>query len=166
MKNFNFVLPTVLSHIISNVYNISGIRNLTHWWVNLCSLNEHRFLHSFDTVLTAELRPHCACGTGNWDNRHFLLHCPLYILMHSDLLSQLADVRRLNIASMNAKDLCKLLLCGTLDWNLVANRVIIEAATMSFIEQSKRFGSWTCLSKRLYSDMLLRRMLDFEHSRN
>ena len=92
---------------VYNVYNMDGIRNLTKLRVNFSPLNEHKFRHSFDC-----LSPRCVCGTGNEDNEHFLLHCPQFDLMRKDLFSQLADVRGLDITSMDSKDLCELLLYG------------------------------------------------------
>ena len=74
----------------------------------------------------------------NEDSENFLLHCPKFDFMRTDLLSQLADVPGLDITSMDSKDLCELLLYGTSDLNVVENRMIIEAI-ISFIERSKRF---------------------------
>ena len=43
---------------VYNVYNMTGIRNLTMLRVKFSPLNEHRFRHSFDC-----LSPRCVCGT-------------------------------------------------------------------------------------------------------
>ena len=118
---------------VYSVYNMTGIRNLTKLRVKFSPLNEHRFRHNFDC-----LSPLCVCGTRNEDSEHFLLHCPQFDLMRTDLFSQLADVPGLDITSMDSKNLCELLLYGTSDLNVVENRIIIEA-TISFIERSKRF---------------------------
>ena len=112
---------------------MTGIKNLTKLRVNFSPPNEHRFRHSFDC-----LSPRCVCGMGNEDSEHFLLHCPQFDLMRTDLFSQLADVHGLDITSMDSKDLCKSLLYGNSNLNVVEDRMIIEA-TISFIERSKRF---------------------------
>ena len=120
---------------VYNVYNITGIRNLTKLQVKFSPLNEDRFRHSFDC-----LRPRCVCGMGNEDSDHFLLHCSQFDLMLTDLFSQLADVPGLDITSMDSKDLCELLLYGNSNLNVAENRTVI-AETISFIERSKRFSS-------------------------
>ena len=56
----------------------------------------------------------------------------------TDLFSQLADVPGLDITSLDSKDLCELRLYGNSNFNVVENRMIIEAKT-SFIERSKGF---------------------------
>ena len=96
---------------VYNVYNMAGIRNLTKLRVKFSPLNEHRFRHNFDC-----LSPLCVCGTGNEDSEHFLLHCPQFDFVRTDLFSQLADVPGLDITSTDSKDLCELLLYGTSDF--------------------------------------------------
>ena len=123
---------------VYNVYNIMGIRNVTKLRVNFSPLNEHRFRHSFDC-----LSPRCACGADKEDNVHFLLHCPLYDTLRSDLFSQLADVSGIQFARMDTSELYELLLYGDPKLNLIANRMIIES-TISFIERSKRFDNNPC----------------------
>ena len=56
------------------------------------------------------------CGTGTEDNEHFLLHCPLYSILRQDLFDQLSDIDRFNVADVNPKELCLLLLFGDQIW--------------------------------------------------
>ena len=90
----------------------------------------------FDTALIAI--PHFICFTGNEEDEHFLLHCPRFHTMRTGFFSQIADVPGLNFTSIYTKDLCKLLLYGKSDLNLVEHRIIIEE-TVSFLESSIRF---------------------------
>ena len=73
------------------------------------------------------------------DNEHFLLHCQRFDLMRRDLLRKLSDIPGLDITKLHAKTLCKLLLYGNQHFNVVENRVILEA-TISFIESTKRLN--------------------------
>ena len=118
---------------VYNIYDILGIKLLTRLRVNFSPLNEHRFRHNFDC-----LSPICICGTGKEDNEHYLLHCPQFTAQRQDLLGQVSDVGY-DVASMNAKDLCHLLLYGNPNESTFANRIILEA-TISFIKTSGRFN--------------------------
>ena len=101
--------------------------------VNFSPLNEHKFMHNFDY-----LSPICICGTGKEDNEHYLLQCPRFTAQRQDLLGQVSDVGY-DVASMNSKDLCHLLLYGNPNESTFANRIILEA-TISFIKTSGRFN--------------------------
>ena len=96
--------------------------------VNFSPLNEHRFRHNFDC-----LSPIGFFGTGKEDNEHYLLHCPQFTAQR-----QVSDVGY-DVASMNSKDLCHLLLYGNPNESTFANRIILEA-TISFIKTSGRFN--------------------------
>ena len=103
---------------------------------NFSALNEHRFKHAFDC-----LSPLCFCGKDNENNKHFLLHCPLYDVLRRDLFDQLSDVPGLDIASISNMDddtLCHRLLLGDPSLGTIENRIILEA-TISFIKSSGRF---------------------------
>ena len=69
----------------------------------------------------------CVCGTGTEDNEHLLLHCPLYSILRQDLVDQLSDIDGFNVADVNPKDFCPLLLFGDQSLGTVANRIILEA---------------------------------------
>ena len=62
---------------------------------------------------------------GNEDNVHFVLHCPMYDSLLSDIFNQLADVPGLNIACKDTKELFELLFYGDPKLNLAANRILI-----------------------------------------
>ena len=117
-----------------NIRDILGIRLLTKLRVEFSALNGHRFKHNF-----ACLNPTCICGTGKEDNEHFLLHCPLYNMLRQDLFGQLSDIDGFNVANINRKELCHLLLFGDQNLSTVANRTVLEA-TIFFIKASARFN--------------------------
>ena len=97
--NENYMqLPGWSAKSVYNIYNMTGIRDLTKFLVKFRPLNEHRFRHNFDC-----LSPLCVCGTGSEDSEHLLLHCPLFDLMRTNLFSQLAHVPALDITSMIQK---------------------------------------------------------------
>ena len=81
------------------ICDISGVKLLTKLRVHFSALNEHRFKHAFDC-----LSPVCFCGKDNENNKHFLLHCPLYDVLRGDLFDQLSDVPGLDIASISNMD--------------------------------------------------------------
>ena len=62
-----------IENCVYNIYDIEGIRILTKLRLQFSALNEHRFRHRFNAP-----SPLCNCGTANEDNKHFLLHCPLF----------------------------------------------------------------------------------------
>ena len=75
------------------------------------------------------------------NNKHFLLHSPLYDVLRGDLFYQLSDAPGLDIASFSNLDddtLCHRLLLGDPSLGTIENRVILEA-TISFIKNSGRF---------------------------
>ena len=99
------------------MHNVTGIRNLTRLRVGFSPLNEHRFRHNFDCP-----SPLCACGVGNEDNEHFLLHCPLFANARRDLLGQLRDIPLLDFSVLDNEALSNLLLFGDDKLNIVSNR--------------------------------------------
>ena len=117
-----------------NIRDILGIKLLTKLRVEFSALNGRRFKHNF-----ACLSPMCVCGTGTEDNEHFLLHCPLYSILRQDLFDQLSDIDGFNVADVNPKELCPLLLFGDQNLGTVANRIILEA-TISFVKASARLN--------------------------
>ena len=58
---------------------------------NLCGkfspLNKHWFWHNFESII-----PICLCNSGIEENKHFLLHCPIYYQMPNDLLDLLSEI--------------------------------------------------------------------------
>lgn len=63
----------------------SGVKLLTKLRVRFRGLNEHRFKYVFDC-----LSPVFVCDKDNENNKHFLLHCPLYDVLHRDLFDKLS----------------------------------------------------------------------------
>ena len=51
----------------------------------------------------ARLSPKCVCSTGNEDDEHFPLHCPLYSKLRQDLFDQLLDINGFNVSDVNPK---------------------------------------------------------------
>ena len=117
-----------------NIRDILGIRLLTKLRVEFSALNGHRSKHNF-----ACLSPMCVCGTGKEDNEHFLLHCPLYSILRQDLFGQLSDIDGFNVADVNLKELCPLLLFSDQNLGSIANEIILEA-TISFVKASARLN--------------------------
>ena len=68
----------------------------------------------------------------------YLLNCPQFTTQRQDLLGQVSDVGY-DVASMNSKDLCHLLLYGNPNESTFANRIILEA-TISFSKTTGRFN--------------------------
>ena len=81
----------------------------------------------------------CVCGTGTEDNEHFLLHCPLYSILRQDLFDHLPAIDGFNVADVNPKELCSLLLFGDQNLGTVADRIILKA-TISFVKASARLN--------------------------
>ena len=117
-----------------NICDTLGIRLLTMLRVEFSALNGHRFKYNYDC-----LSPMCVYGTGKENNEHFLLHCPLYSILRQDLFDQLSGIDGFNIADVNPKHFCKVLLFGDQNLGTIANRIILET-TISFIKASARFN--------------------------
>ena len=118
------------------ICDILGVKLLTKLRVHYSALNEHRFKHAFDC-----LNPLCFCGKDNENNKHFLLHCPLYNVLPRDLFDQLSDVPGLDVVSISNMDddtLCHRHLFRDPSLGTIEDRVILEA-TISFMKNSGRF---------------------------
>ena len=118
------------------LWDISGVKLLTKLHVQFSALNDHCFIHAFNC-----LGPVCPCGKDNENNKHFLLHCPLYDILCRDLFDQLSDVSGLDIASINNMDedtLCHRVVFGDPSFVTIEHRVILDA-TISFLNNSGRF---------------------------
>ena len=81
----------------------------------------------------------CVCLTGKEENEHFLLNCRLYSIMRQDLFNQLSDIDGFNVADVNLRELCPLLLFDDQTLGIVVNRIILEA-TISFIKAPERLN--------------------------
>ena len=69
---------------VYDVFDKEGIKKVTKLYVNFSALNEHRFPHNFECN-----SPTCMCGRGIEGNKHVLLHCNQFNLMHRDLFRNL-----------------------------------------------------------------------------
>ena len=119
----------------NSVYGINDIvdvRPLSKLRLNFSGLNEHRFRHNFDC-----LDPVCLCGIANEDSEHFLPHCPLFEEARRDLLVSLYDISGLDIAGLDPQSISHLMLFGTQDLNLIANRMVMQAM-INYIKAKKR----------------------------
>lgn len=137
ISEFKQKLLQIIKPVTNSMYNISdidGVRYLTKIRLKFSALNEHKFRHRFDCI-----NPCCACGEAVEDNEHFLLHCPRFDTMRRDLLGQLSDIPGIDITSMDSKSLCQLLLFGSNNLTVVANRIILEAS-MAYLKATKRFS--------------------------
>ena len=124
-------MHTTLEKIyIYGLRDIVGIKRLMKLRVEFSALNEHRFRHNFDSV--SQL---CLCGMGNEDNAHFLLHFHRFDVMRPDVLGRLSEIPGLDLTNMDSKALCELLLFGSAQLTIIANRIILESI-MLFIERS------------------------------
>ena len=56
---------------------------------------------------------------------HFLLHCPLYDIMRQDCFGHLENILEFNVADMDSKSLCDLLLFGKPDLDVSLNMVMV-----------------------------------------
>ena len=131
-KNKLLSIIRPMGNSIYNIHDVIGVRYLIKLRLQFSALSEHKFRHNFDC-----LSPFCICGIAK-DDEHFLLHCPLYDEMRSDLLGQISEIPGLDISQYNLKSFCTLLLYGSPLLNVIANRMIMEA-TISFIKETKRF---------------------------
>jgi hypothetical protein len=121
-------MHTTLEKIyIYGIRNIVGIKGLMKLRVEFNAL---RFRHNFDSV--SQL---CLCGMGNEDNARFLLHFHRFGVMRRDVLGRLSEIPGLDLTNMDSKALCELLLFGSPQLTIIANRIILESI-MLFIERS------------------------------
>ena len=65
---------------IFNIYDLEGIKLLTHLRVEFSDLRYHRYRHNFHCA-----SPTCLCQTGTEGNEHLLLHCPRFSFCNADL---------------------------------------------------------------------------------
>ena len=72
------------------------------------------------------------------DNEHFFLDCHLFQAMRNKLFGQLSEVPGLKISNLLATEICELILYGSSELNVLANRLLMEA-TLHFIKNAKRF---------------------------
>ena len=117
-------------HEISNRHHSVLITRLR---VHFSDLNEHKFRHNF-----ACTSPICSCNEGIESTIHFFLHCPLHLVHRNSLLGELSDILNNDVTQLPDDHLCNLLLSGSLKFNKIANRMILDA-TVRFLVNTNRF---------------------------
>ena len=125
--------PTV--NCVFNIHDNEGVNILTKLHLQFSALNEHRCRHRFNAT-----GPCCKCGTTNENNKHFLLHCPLYNDIRLNLHDEISEILDLDTVNLGDDFLRLLLLCGDDEVPLIMNKTILEA-TIKYIKSSKRFKS-------------------------
>ena len=89
--------------------------------------------------------PGCLCGSPVENAIHFLLECPLYSSIRTDLHDAIHGIfgrPNLDLYDLQNRDkieICNLLICGNDDLTL-ENNVIIAHSTQTFIIKSGRFS--------------------------
>ena len=130
-KLLSVIRPTKKPVFVNSTVTVT--RYLTQLRMRFSPLNAHRLRHNFDC-----LSPLCVCGAGDEDNEHFFLHCHLFQAMRSELFGQLSEVPGFKISNLLAKEICELILYGSSELKLLANRLLMEA-TLHFIKNTKKF---------------------------
>ena len=129
MKFFN-----INPNPIYGIHNPIGLKYLTRLRVGLSHLRAHKYQHNFcDTTSNS-----CSCSINMSETvEHYLLHCPLYNHIRTELFGKLRQVISL-ITLISPSYTCNLLLFGNSSLDFYTNRKIMEL-TISFIISSNRF---------------------------
>ena len=72
------------------------------------------------------------------DNKHFLLHCPLFSNYRVNLHGELSEFLHLDLPNLDDNFFCSLLSYGSAEFPYIIYRMILEA-TIKYIKSSKRF---------------------------
>ena len=136
ISEFKRILLSVIRPTKKPVFvnsTVTVTRYLTQLRMRFSPLNAHRFRHNYDC-----LSPLCVCGADDEDNEHFFLHCHLFQAMRNELFGRLSEVPGPKISNLSATEICELILYGSSELNVLANRLLMEA-TLHFIKNTKRF---------------------------
>ena len=117
---------------IYDIYDIKGVRILTKLCLRFIALNEHRFRQRFKIV-----SPLCNCGTAYEDNKHFLLHRPLFHYIRRNLLGHLSEILKKAVSNFNDEFVCLLMLYGSSELLHIVHKQILEA-TLEYIKSFRR----------------------------
>ena len=124
----------VIPNSVYGIHNPIGLKYLTRLRVGLSHLRVHKYHHNFSDT-TSKM---CPCHLNVPESvEHYLLHCPSY----SDLRSELFGKLRLIIGLptlISSSFTCNMLLNGNYHYDFNTNKKIIEL-TISFITSSNRF---------------------------
>ena len=110
-----------------------GIRLLTRLRVDFSDLKLHKYDHNFNCA-----SPVCMCGLSPESTEHFFLHCQLYANVRAVLLDSVSEIVGNDVRVLPDQHLCIIFLYGSLNFNYMANRMILESS-VKYIVDSKRF---------------------------
>ena len=118
---------------IFHIHDPLGVKLLSRLRLGFSHLREHKFRHNFSDTIN----PICLCSIEPETTSHFLLHCPNYINLRIDLMSELHMIDS-TITQLDDTHLVDLLLYGNSRFNFDTNRKIL-LTSISYIKNSKRF---------------------------
>ena len=124
----------VMPKPIYGIQNPVGIKYLTRLRVGLSHLRAHKYQHNFvDTTTQC-----CSCANNVSETiEHYLLYCPNYSLIRSELFEKLRLFISLLILTSTSYT-CDLVLYGDSSLSFLTNKIFLQS-TISFIVSSKRF---------------------------
>ena len=118
-----------------------GIRLLTKLRVDFSDLRAHRFNHRLNCN-----SPLCKCLTDDETVEHFFVRCPLFHSQRKVLLESLNDILKNDISALPDDHITKLLLYGSTSFNLITNKLILEAS-IRYIKKTRRFTKLEAFKK-------------------
>ena len=119
---------------IYDLQNPVGLKYLNRLRVGLSHLRSHKFRLNFKDTPSES----CSyCNNTPETTEHYLLHCPFYHLIRSELFGKLRQIIGLPTL-ISASYTCNLLLFGNPTYDFFTNRKILEF-TITFIICSNRF---------------------------
>ena len=119
---------------IYGIHNPIALKYLTRLRVGLSHLRYHKYRHNFSDTTSK----FCSCSKNTPETvEHYLLHCPLYHLIRSELFENLRQIISF-ITLISPSYTCNLLLFGNSSYDFATNRKILGLA-ISFITSSNRF---------------------------
>ena len=120
---------------VFGIHNPQGLKYLTRLRVGLSHLRSHKYLHSFRDTNS----PFCSCVNNEHETvEHYLLYCPLYLHLRSELFGKLRLLISLLILTTPLRT-CNLLLYGDPCLDFHTNKKILEL-TICYIISSNRFN--------------------------
>ena len=124
----------VKPNTIYEIHNPIGLRYLTRLRVGLSHLRSHKYRRNFKDTETDI----CSCSQNTPENvEHFILFCPKYNLIRSQLFVNLKEITNLETL-ISSSFTANLFLYGNSSLDFRTNKKIIELA-INFIISSKRF---------------------------
>ena len=118
---------------IFNITNRKGLQWIFQLRVGLSDLKKHKSNHNFKDITDDS----CSCNTGTETTEHFLLSCPNYILLRTNMLNDVKSILDRNNIDIDTINQVNLLLYGYSTLSYSDNHEIIEL-TVKFISLSGR----------------------------